>query len=152
MSEAGFITYVGLGEECGMYNIQGTSAKSHLVCRPGMACVTTVNSDMTSSSQCQRLRKLEGEQCRTNYFECVDTYTCMRNEYEVNTCNGVSYWKGNVYVTGTRTNALFETDITSIVLGSVVLFVWLSGVTAYLFTRIREDADKEDGQARMIIY
>jgi hypothetical protein len=76
----------------------------------------------------------------------------MRNEYEVNTCNGVSYWKGNVYVTGTRTNALFETDITSIVLGSVVLFVWLSGVTAYLFTRIREDADKEDGQARMIIY
>lgn len=155
MSEAGFITYVSVGEECGIYNIQGTTAKSHLVCRPGAACITTVNFDLTTSQQCQRLYKLEGEQCRQNFFECVNAYTCLANEYETDTCNGISYWKGNIYVSGRRTASSFETDITSIVLGSVILFIWLSGVTAYLFTRIREerlaDGTTEDSE-RIILY
>ena len=156
MSDAGFITYVSVGEECGIYNIQGTSAKSHLVCRPGAACITTINFDLTQSTQCQRLYKAEGEQCRDNFYECVNAYTCMRNEFEVNTCNGISFWKGNPFITGKRTPSLFENDITSIVLGSVILFIWLSGVVAYLFTKIREerlaDGVVNDETERLVIY
>lgn len=80
----------------------------------------------------------------------------MRNEYEVNTCNGISFWKGNPFITGKRTPSLFENDITSIVLGSVILFIWLSGVVAYLFTKIREerlaDGVVNDETDRLIIY
>ena len=144
MTDAGFITYVSVGEECGIYNIQGTSTKSHLVCRPGAACITTVNFDLTQSSQCQRLYKSKGEQCSQNFFQCVNAYTCMANEYEVDTCNGISFWKGNPYITGKRTQAFHETDHTMVVLGSVILFVWLSGAVAYLFTKVREER-LEDG-------
>ena len=68
----------------------------------------------------------------------------MANEYEVDTCNGISFWKGNPYITGKRTQALHETDYTMVILGSVILFIWLSGAVTYMFTKIREER-LEDG-------
>ena len=138
MSDAGFITYVSEGENCGIYNIEGTTAMSHLVCRPGLACITTVNFDLTQSSQCQRLYKSEGEQCSKNFYECVNSFTCTANEHEVNTCNGISFWKGNPYITGKRTIAFHDTDYTMVILGCIILFIWLTGAVAFLFTKFKE--------------
>lgn len=125
MTEAAFITYVGDRQECGIYNIQGTFSTNHLVCRPGLACISTLHFDGTESSQCQRLHKSLGESCRRDYYECVNTFTCRKNEYEQNTCDGVSTWRGNTYLKSTFTKPHIDPNYAFAILGIFIVVLWI---------------------------
>jgi hypothetical protein len=51
---------------------------------------------------------------------------CLMNQYEVMTCNGVSYWRGNPYLTGRRTEGAFQLDFIVLGAGGLLTMLWLA--------------------------
>lgn len=122
MVDVGFITYVNIGEECGVYTIAGTSQKHHYVCNGGNFCGTKGHFDGTESSVCVSETKLLGDKCS---FVCNDDIPCLQNEYDEYTCGGITMGRKNTYELKTITPQNSSFDIVSVVLGTTLLLIWI---------------------------
>lgn len=102
------IEYVDPGEPCGIFNLT-----NHYVCKLGAACYRTAG----MTTRCLVVTKNEGDTCRIGYNDCLFRYPCVRNEYEIMTCNGITRWMGTpacilenttqtIHSVGTNTNYL----------------------------------------------
>jgi len=135
--EQGFIIYGNVGDECGPVRLENSSSTLHKVCHKNLACLGTLNHDATFSYQCQKIKKAIGEKCSVYLNECADSLTCIMNEYEVLTCGGASFWRGNIYGSNTNSIAVYETryylnTISLILIGFWFLLLLLMFINWYI--------------------
>lgn len=138
----GYILYANEGEECGVTPLQNASYNLYKVCHNELSCVGTLNHDATFSYQCQRIKKGLGEQCSTYIDECANGLLCLKNEYEVFTCGGTSFWRGNIYGTKINSLATYETRFYLNTISLILLGFWillLVFIIVGYYTRKKQD-------------
>lgn len=118
MTDVGFITYVENGDECGIFNIEGTTQKHHYVCKDGHYCMLTKHFDNSQSSVCRKDVKLLGDKC---IHACDNAIPCLQNEYNEFTCGGVVVLQKNEFELSTPHYNDNKIDTISVVLGTLII-------------------------------
>lgn len=126
MSE-GSITYVDEGETCGIFTVINSELRNHKVCNDGLACMDQyfdITQD-TTIKKCSSVELPPGTECNPLYTNCGGGLECLRNEFEVYTCGGCTYWKGNSNAINTKliVTSHYEPNMTLVILGIIIILL-----------------------------
>jgi hypothetical protein len=136
MSE-GSITYQGDGDTCGIFTVINSELRSHRVCSDGLACMPTAIGNDVTTKICQSVEVLIGERCLPNYDMCYGGVECMKNVNGDYTCGGEEVWIGNpsFVMSGYVKASEFKMNITLIVIGCIVLFLYFLFIVYEVFIK-----------------
>jgi hypothetical protein len=136
------INYVNVNNPCGVRFDFNSSTVIYDICRDDLTCALqerVVDGVPLEVKICKDNRGVAGDTC-SNTKPCAAGLMCSQNEYGVQTCGGVSFWKNQDYYFNTTLTkpSQYKNRFRFVFAGCAVYFV-ASCILLYLFYKRWKD-------------